>query len=794
MLRDVVALTLWGVASADGSLPLDPWQGGPVTLHQHDAEVSPSMAMYQVESNQSRTAFRRPVERLGVTPAGRVKHVEMLNQEEFWWLMAAVVLCVGLAVVRIEVDSVHESPALEEKPLRQKAANYDGNEGSRDQHLSGAASPDPAAEAVTWNPRRILHLCACGAALNAIQLCWGVLQEYVMTRDYVNVDGTEAGSPDVQFIVLCNRVSACLIAGIILLVRGQPLMFDNFSQNLWPAITNIAASWCQYRALLYISFVLQTTAKSAKLLPVLILDKLRGKHHTVLDFAEALVIFAGLTVFAMETSLRDSAHTTTLVGVGMLVASVIFDSLTPHLQDMAFKSDSAMSPLKMCFSMSCIAMIVLFMMQCMTGALLANAAFFWGHPGAILQLCLLSSSSFLTQYFICYTIGTFGPVMFTLLASLRQILAVGCSALLFDHSLSDLAVISMVIILSTVVLRVVREPRRRSRPNIEVAALGPESARDAMKQLAQCAAAIHVLYCFYTLAQEFLATHTFSGEIFKFPIFIVAMNHTCGALFALFAMWVNSVPFQLNLLPITSLPAASNFVGTCSQHAALYFMLFPAQTMMKTLKVVPVMLTGRVLKNRHYTPVEYAEGMLITMLAGYFVWDFHLGQRMAIAANGTMWIGVTLMAVYIFADSFTSNLEDYTYQQRSIDPGHLLFGMEVVSAVVAWTVLLWEGTLIPAVSFLAKHHLSWFYVVLLAVASGSGAYACTVTVRKFGPSVFTLLMTSRQIVSLVLSVVVFQHSLTSNDTFCLVVVAAVILTSSVRRVSMDHHARDPQAA
>merc|ERR1719265_501806 len=146
--------------------------------------------------------------------------------------------------------------------------------------------------------------------------------------------------------------------------------------------------------------------------------------------------------------------------------------------------------------------------------------------------------------------------------------------------------------------------------------------------------------------------------------------------------------------------------------------------MMKTLKVVPVMLTGRVLKNRHYTPVEYAEGM-------------------AIAANGTMWIGVTLMAVYIFADSFTSNLEDYTYQQRSIDPGHLLFGMEVVSAVVAWTVLLWEGTLIPAVSFLAKHHLSWFYVVLLAVASGSGAYACTVTVRKFGPSVFTLLMTSR---------------------------------------------------
>merc|ERR1719265_1424304 len=212
--------------------------------------------------------------------------------------------------------------------------------------------------------------------------------------------------------------------------------------------------------------------------------------------------------------------------------------------------------------------------------------------------------------------------------------------------------------------------------------------------------------------------------------------------------------------------------------------------MMKTLKVVPVMLTGRVLKNRHYTPVEYAEGMLITMLAGYFVWDFHLGQRMAIAANGTMWIGVTLMAVYIFADSFTSNLEDYTYQQRSIDPGHLLFGMEVVSAVVAWTVLLWEGTLIPAVSFLARHHLSWFYVVLLAVASGSGAYACTVTVRKFGPSVFTLLMTSRQIVSLVLSVVVFQHSLTSNDTFCLVVVAAVILTSSVRRVSMDHHARD----
>lgn len=775
---------------------------GTSAFDQEEAtELRPSSAMLQVWANHSRSDLRRATQQSGASaqalspPATKLRHKELLNQSAFWWLMGAVVLFVGLAVVRIEVDGSAESkPLLRESVVPHGEADHTNNLG---RGATTGTTEALAADSGTTDVRWMLHLIMCGLALNVIQLCWGVLQELVTTSGFTDENG-DTTAPDVQFIILCNRVSACIIAGVILKAR-RSTVFDELSSSFWPTMSNVAASWCQYRSLFFISFILQTTSKSAKLLPVLILDKLRGKRHTLLDFAEALVIFAGMTVFTVETEIGDigSSKSTTAVGVGLLAASVLFDSLTPHLQDMAFMGSSTMDPLKMSFSMSFIATIMLLGSQAATGSLVANIALCWRLPSAMLQLGLLSVTSFLTQYLICYTIRTFGPVMFTLLASLRQILAVLVSVFLFGHTMTDLAVIAIVIIFGTILLRVLRRPGRPPAATARVRDPAGSSERHlsvgSLQQLGICAVAIHFLYCFYTLAQEFLATHTFAGHIFKFPVFIVAMNHTCGALFALFALQFSGIPFRAGSLPITVLPASFNFAATCCQHTALYFMLFPSQTMMKTLKVIPVMLVGRVMKNRQYTAFDYMEGALITILAAYFVWDFqfHLGTEQVVGTGeAASWFGVVLMVGYLFSDSFTSNLEDFAYQRATIDPGHLVFGMEAISALVAWAVLCWEGTFVPAATFLVSNRTTWFYVALLALASGSGAYACTATVRMFGPSVFTLLMTSRQIMSLVLSVWVFQHDLTWNNTLCLGVVAAGILTSSLRRVILDQHERE----
>ncbi|CAK0865148.1 unnamed protein product [Prorocentrum cordatum] len=141
------------------------------------------------------------------------------------------------------------------------------------------------------------------------------------------------------------------------------------------------------------------------------------------------------------------------------------------------------------------------------------------------------------------------------------------------------------------------------------------------------------------------------------------------------------------------------------------------------------------------------------------------------------------MVGYLLTDSLTSNAEDRIYQHVHLDPGHMLLGMQAASGIVAWCTLLVSGQLGPAVLFLAGHSKALVHVFVLVLAEACGAYACTVTVRLFGPAVFTLLLMSHQILSLLISVALFNHRVSPWSCFCLVVVALVVLTSSIRRVT-----------
>merc|ERR1719482_703317 len=104
------------------------------------------------------------------------------------------------------------------------------------------------------------------------------------------------------------------------------------------------------------------------------------------------------------------------------------------------------------------------------------------------------------------------------------------------------------------------------------------------------------------------------------------MSHTCAMFFALAAVAVQGLPKYVPEMKYTVLPALPDLIATTMQHSSLYNLLFPTQTLMKTLKVIPVMLVGRFLKNRTYSTFDYIEGALLTGLVAFFVTNFQLGS------------------------------------------------------------------------------------------------------------------------------------------------------------------------
>jgi len=747
----------------------------------------------------------------------RVEHIDLLSQTAFWWMMAVVIVLVTVVVIRTDTkeqnadtdDDVQKAERTFEadasvrmRPDSPKSLN--SNEaGAPPTVLKTRSNPSLSKELETfYSWESLKKLAFCFIALNTSMILWGIAQEFIMTNVYVGRHGQILQLPSPLFLVLCNRTTTMIFSSILLRLRGQVLFFSGAIDALPPAVSNTCASWSQYACLGYISFGLQTTAKSIKILPVVIISSLRGRVHSLTDYAECLVLACACFVFGFESE-AGSDSMTTLTGLVLLAAYILCDSLTPHFQDILFQKHEEIDAVQATLAMSSIAVVLMLIEMTLTFKLFESVAFIWQCPEAALHMLVLSLASTLTQYMIAYTIKHFGPVVFTIISSTRQAISVLVSAVLFSHHISGLALTAMFIMVGTLMVRALR-PLAKDHKELEhvepedyqrVPLLKFSEKLSSFSPLFVCTSAIHIVYVVYTLLQEFLSTHTFEGHLFNFPLTLVAISHTAAALLSLADLRIGGHDIFVPGLWQTVLPGSTDLVATTLQHAALYKMYFPAQSLMKTLKVLPVMVIGTcVLRNRNYSRLDYAEGFLLSCLVAFFVWDFQFAEvdldRGTIRTSAS---GILMMVGYVIVDSFTSNFEDSIYQKlNNLQPGHMLLGMETFSAALAWAGATTSGELTRATQFVIAEPKIIFFLSIFALTAAVGSLACVLTVRLFGPAVFTLIMTSRAILSLLLSVWFFQHTVNTVNCVSLVAVCIITLMSSTRRVSAQMRQLQPR--
>lgn len=761
-----------------------------------------SLLQVSVEGFERKTALsfsealKSGIGRLIVSPTSehRVQHMAILKDVRFWWFMAFLIVLVGIAVVTLEVTKQRE---VSKDASKEAAAPKDTPaEASMDQ----AVPQEPSDSESVYTSETLKQMFFCVVGLNAAQIFWGISQEYITTGTFAGLNGEEDRMPSQLFLVLCNRLLSILFSAMLLGIRDKPFLFRGYRSSVFPAATNTVASWCQYWSLDYISFELQTAAKTSKLLPVVVISSLRGKQHSFQDFAEAIAITGACFVFGLETETyfqeQNLANDRALVGVALVAANVLLDAMTPHFQDVMFKEAPELDTVQATFAMSCFSSAMLFVFLIFTGELWTSLSFVNSHRDILLPLLVLSLGSTMTQYMISYTVKHFGPVVYAVISSLRQALSIFISGFLFIHQISTLAWMNMLLMVGVVILRAWRL-MPQSTGDRRTDAIGPDvhlSQRElpiflsSFTPLLVYTVGIHVFYVSYGLLQEFVAYHTFEGDIFRFPVFIVALNHAAGACLSICMLARQGLPLWSTGMWKTALPGMTNMTASILQHSALYSLVFTAQTLAKTAKIIPVMLVGSFLmKNRSYTILDYAEGLFIATLVSYFAFYFAVVEddHEGFTAQETT-TALIMMLGYVLIDAFTSNLEDQVYQTTRLDPCQLLFGMESLSAMACLVWLILTGELFHVCTFFGSHPEVVFYVCLLAVAAAFGSYTCMLTVRQYGPAVFTLIMTSRQVFSMVASLIFFNHSIAPHHTISLMVVMLLILTSSLRRSKRDH--------
>ncbi|KAJ7012537.1 hypothetical protein NC653_002553 [Populus alba x Populus x berolinensis] len=161
------------------------------------------------------------------------------------------------------------------------------------------------------------------AGIMTTLVIYGLLQEKIMRVPYGSNKEFFKYS---LFLVFCNRITTSAVSAAALVASKKALNpVAPVYKYCLISVSNILTTTCQYEALKYVSFPVQTLAKCAKMIPVMVWGTIiMQKRYKGMDYFLALLVTLGCSIFILfpagtEISPYSRGRENTVWGVSLML-------------------------------------------------------------------------------------------------------------------------------------------------------------------------------------------------------------------------------------------------------------------------------------------------------------------------------------------------------------------------------------------------------------------------------------------------------------------------------------------
>jgi len=282
---------------------------------------------------------------------------------------------------------------------------------------------------------------------------YGVIQEKIMTVPYGKTDTFEGEMFKASlFLVFANRIVAIVYGCGMTWLKGEEF---GPKAPLWKylaiSFSNVAATYCQYEALKWVSFPVQMLGKSFKMMPVMVWSIIiSGKKYGIKDWLIAAGVTWGVTQFLLTGSIK-SKHgdaSTSVYGLLLMLGFLGCDGFTSTFQEKVFKDCKTTKYNQMMYvnaGSACVSGASFLL----SGAAPSTIAFCARYPDFLFQAMTLSGAAVGGQFFIYSQVKEFGALVLAATMNLRQVISIMVSYLLYGHSITLLQVLGLVLVFAS---------------------------------------------------------------------------------------------------------------------------------------------------------------------------------------------------------------------------------------------------------------------------------------------------------------------------------------------------------
>jgi len=199
--------------------------------------------------------------------------------------------------------------------------------------------------------------------------------------------------------------------------------------------------------------------------------------------------------------------------------------------------------------------------------------------------------------------------------------------------------------------------------------------------------------------------------------------------------------------------ALSNMSSSWFQYESLHYVTFPVQTVFKSAKVLVTMFVSALMGKKH-TWDQYVSAAMI----GVGVYLFLMSQREEGEERDMGWyfyLGLVLVSAYALTDAFTSNWQQKVFHETKVSSFEMMQGTNAVTFVVS--VLFALPSFPEILEFYISHPLIISHSLMVGLTAGFGQILIYFTVENFGAVKLATVMTTRMVVSVLLSIIYYGH-------------------------------------